>query len=71
MKKWEKIPVPSDVITFCLFGTPCAGQKQIEQQSFSQPRMLPVPLSGHLATDSVRVTLSSLSAPVSPIAHLA
>ena len=69
----KKNPQSSRVIIFCLIGTPCTGKKKQKklQQSFSLSLVAARPSRDHLATDSVRVKLSLLSATVSPVARLA
>ena len=71
----KKIPVPSRVKNSCRMGTPCTGPKEKKKKSNSRASLSASyaarPSRDHLATDSVRVKLSSLSATVSPVARLA
>ena len=68
------IPVPSRVIFFCLIRTPrkkIRNAKKQTEELFSQPSYVARPSRDHLATDSVRVKLSSISATVGPAARFA
>ena len=70
----KKKNFPSDVIIFCLIGTPCTGQKKKKKTNSRAPLSTSYagrPSRDHLATDSVRMKLSSLSATMSPVARLA
>ena len=57
-------PRPSPKLIFCLIGTPCTGQKRktMNSRASLSASYAAHPSRNHLATDSVRVKLSSLSA---------
>ena len=68
----EKKSTSPHVLIFCLIGTPCTGQKRNKSNSRALSASYAARSSrDHLATDSVRVKLSSLSATVRPVARLA
>ena len=64
-------PVASDALIFRLIGTPCAAKKQNRTADLRSASYVARPSRDHIATDTVRVKLSSLSTPVSPDARLA
>ena len=73
----KKKPAPSLVVIFRLIETPCAGQtikkpkNRTADRSSLSASYAARPSRDHLATDSVRVKLSSLSATaVSPVTRL-
>ena len=72
IEKKTNSPSPHEIM-FCLIGTPCAGQKQsLVLQSFCLSASYAArPPRDHLATDSIRVKVSLLSATVSPVDRLA
>ena len=70
-QKDKKIPVPPGIICFRLIGTPCADKRKKSKSKLLLASCAARPSRDHLTTDSVWVTLSSLSAPVSRVARLA
>ena len=67
----KKNPPPSHLIFFCLIGTPCTGQKIKKSNSRASlsASYAACPSRDRLATDSVWVKLSLLSATVSLVAR--